>query len=143
MSYSLLVLTVVAMPSHAIPSDQCYVLDPTSGEARGLLLPPFNALPSASTRATIPVDCPLHEAKSVAEADRLGVNGCLVGMCVRGDELYVSTTWHGEERRVLHLSRTPTTDDKSEARIDKGAAVVEGKKEELGYKKGFLLDISG
>ena len=55
MSYALLVLTVVAMPSHAIPSDQCYVPDPTSGawldNPAGL---PYGCAPRPAPAPTLP-----------------------------------------------------------------------------------------
>ena len=126
-------------------SKHVHVLAPESGEASGLLLPPFNARPPAGTRAVIPPDCPLNEATTETETDRLGVNGCLVGMCVRDDDLYCTTTWHGDQdTRVLHLSRTPPAGaghegNEPDSETGKGAATAEGK-EELAYKKGFLIN---
>ena len=61
--------------------------------------------------------------------------GCLTDMCVDDDALYVSTT-HGGKPRILRLPRKPTEDV---ATADENSSK---EKDELAYKKGFLLDIS-
>ena len=71
---------------------------------------------------------------------RSGATGCLLGLCVSGTNLYVSTN-HGALPRILCLPRTqepPAPTDRAAG----GTAVKEGLQEGLSFKRGFLLGSS-
>ena len=57
-------------------------------------------------------------------------------MCVDDDALYVSTT-HGGKPKILRLPRIKPSEEVATA--DENSSK---EKDELAYKKGFLLDIS-
>ena len=94
-----------------------HVLDPASGAPKALLQPPYNAARGA---------------------------GCLSGLCASGDSLFVST----RHREQLWILRLPREQPSSVGEVDATAgalaqcAVGEPRKNELAYKKGFLLGVS-
>ena len=68
-----------------------HVLSPETGEPLGLLLPPFNAHVSL-------------DAKGAVEREAAAPEGCLTGLCVDDDALFVGSTLG--PARILRLPRT-------------------------------------
>lgn len=128
-----------------------HILDPTTGEAKGLLQPPFNATPLSTDvfRAKVQQERARKAAAQLGAGDtgerpagRSGGIGCLTGMCVTADGLYVATN-HAGQPRILRLPRvqpSPSAGDESEKAAMSDGPVAPAK--ELAYKKGFLLEVS-
>ncbi len=149
-----------------------HVLDPRTGEPRGLLHPPFNAPPLAhATRrrieaaeaalaagatlagvAQMPALEPTSDRHEQHEADASAKQtstsfpssspGCLVSLCVSGESLYVCSTDGGDGTRILRLPRThraPTRHGPGHGVQDDAEAPLGADKQELSYRKGFLL----
>jgi hypothetical protein len=132
-------------------STHVHILDPATGEARGLLHPPFNVTPLSTDicrakvqqerarKAAAQLDAAAAEERPVG---RGGGFGCLTGMCVTSEGLYVATN-QSDRPRILRLPRIQpkaAAGDEIEPEAKSGAAVAEGKG--LAYKKGFLLEVS-
>ena len=136
-----------------------HVLDPASGEPKGLLQPPFNVLPAHASSSVSRARVAQKErspaaAGDVGEETTLGPAGCIIGMYVNDEGLVVLSDCHGAVPSGPHLKLLRLPRSQAAAADSPGAAVdaAEGAamgadaakpgKEELSYKKGFLLEIS-
>ena len=93
-------------------ASRVHVLNPESGEPLGMLHPPFNHVPESADvvqaklqrRRALRADGLDVDAEDTSDAGVDGGQGCLMGLCVSDEGLYVSTA-HGKAPKILCLAR--------------------------------------
>ena len=137
-------------------SSRVHVLDPRTGEPLGLLHPPFNAVPPSADAVKAALQAKAlakANSKVSGESDDGGQfvqvgggevdtsvgdhavpgRGCLVGMCVSDDGLFVMSNY-GPHPRILRLPRSqpppPGSPAAKAAAAERAAAVAASKQAE-------------